>query len=338
MTKKFIFITNSFALFIMLLISGCNENRLDVNVSDIEVKLDIKHFETDLFENKIVDYATAKKKYGYFIDDYTQGILGIPGDSVTAFNQLMQLKSNANMQKVYQQVKEKYQNFKPYEQELTEAYQHFKYYFPNEPIPSIVTFTSNFSFYLNPVGEGYIGIGLDMHMGADYKIYDYANIEKYWRKILTPQTIVTNHMMAHANDLFANTNMHGTLADEMIYYGKLLYFLDATVPKVADEVKIGMTKAEFDWCKQEEKSIWAFLVKEKYLYETESKKYEKLITEGPKTILSGVPDEAPAMLGRYTGWMIVRKYMAENPDITLPELMKNNNAKGILQQSGYKPE
>ncbi|MDI1235464.1 MAG: hypothetical protein PSX81_14385 [bacterium] len=338
MTKKFIFTTNSFVLFIIILLCGCNENRLDVNVSSVEVKLDIKHFETDLFENKIDNYLFAKKKYGYFIDDYTQGILGIPGDSITAFNQLMALKNNANMQKVYQQVNEKYRNFKPYENELIDAYKHFKFYFPNEKIPTIITFTSNFSFYMNPVGEGYIGISLDMHMGADYKIYDYVNIEKYWRKILTPQTIVTNHMLAHCNDMFGSTNLHNTLTDEMVYYGKLLYFLDATTPKVADEVKIGMTKAELDWCKQEESSIWAFLVKEKYLYETESKKYEKLINEGPKTILSGVPDGSPAMLGRYIGWMIVRTYMSENTDITLPELMKNNNAKGILQQSGYKPQ
>jgi uncharacterized protein YjaZ len=79
------------------------------------------------------------------------------------------------------------------------------------------------------------------------------------------------------------------------------------------------------------------MVKEKYLYETESKKYEKLLNEGPKTILSGVPPDAPAMLGRYTGWMIVRQYMNENPDITLQDLMLNSDAKSIIQISGYKP-
>ncbi len=337
MTKKFIFITNSFALFILLVMSGCKENRLEVNVSDIDVKLQIKHFETDLFENKLNSYEDAQKKYGVFLDDYMHGILGLTDSSAAAFQQLLQLRNSPNFKSVYQQVQSKYRDFTPYEKELTDAYKHFKYYFPNEKIPTIITFTSNFSFYLNPVGEDYIGIGLDMHMGSDYKVYDYANIEQYWRKILTPQTIVTNHMMAHANDLFATTNTGQTFADEMVYYGKLLYFLDATLPNVPDEIKIGMTKAEFDWCKAEEKNIWAFIVKEKYLYETESKKYEKLINEGPKTILSGVPEGAPAMLGRYTGWMLIRQLMNENTDITLPDLMKNGDAKKIIQESGYKP-
>lgn len=338
MTKNFRYFATPFALFLILMIGACNDNRLKVDVSDIDVKLNIQHFEHDLFENKINDYNTAKQQYGYFTDDYTMGILGFRGDSLTAFNQLLLYRQDQNAKKMYGFVKEKYGNFKPYEDELTKAYKYFKYYFPEEPIPAIITYTGNFSFYLNPVGQGYIGIALDMHMGSDFKPYEYANIEQYWRKILTPQTIVPNHMMAHANDLFAATNKGETFADHMVYYGKLLYFLDATTPDVADEVKIGMTKAEFEWCKKEEKSIWAFIVKEKLLYETESKRYDKLLNEGPKTVMSGVPPDAPAMLGRYVGWMLIRQLMSENKDITLPELMKNGNAKSIIQESGYKPE
>lgn len=337
MVKKILFITNTFVLFAIILLTGCKENRLDINVSDIDVKLDIRHFEQDLFENRIQNYADAKKNYPYFTDDYTMGIIGFPGDSMTAFNQLLLYRNDQNAKKAYQLVRDKYKDFTPYETQLTKAYQHFKYYFPDQKIPTIVTYTGNFSYTMNPVGNDYIGIGLDMHMGADFKPYEYANIEMYWRKILIPETIVTNHMMAQANDMFASTNKKESLADEMIYYGKLLYFLDAMLPDVADEYKIGFTKAELEWCKKEEKNIWAFMVKEKYLYETESKKYDKLLNEGPKTILSGVPPDAPAMLGRYTGWMIVRQYMNENPDITLQDLMLNSDAKSIIQISGYKP-
>lgn len=338
MTKNFKYIATAFALFAILTMAACKEGRPKPDVSDIDVKLDIRHFEKELFENKINDYATAKKEYGYFIDDYTQGMFKFPGDSLQAFDQLLLYRTDQKAQKVYGMVKEKFGNFKPWEDELTQAYKYFRHYFPNEKIPRIITFTNNFSFYLNPVGEGYIGIALDMHMGKDFKPYQYAQIENYWLKILTPQTIATNHMMAHANDMFAGTNKGETLADHMLYYGKLLYFLDATLPDVPDEVKIGFTKAEFDWCVKEEKNIWAFLVKEKYLYETEYKRYEKLLNEGPKTTLSGVPPDAPAMLGRYIGWKIVRKLMEENTDLSLPELMANPNAKELIQLSGYKPE
>jgi hypothetical protein len=190
---------------------------------------------------------------------------------------------------------------------------------------------------VNPVGQDYIGIALDMHLGQDFKPYEYTNIELYWRKILIPQTLVTNHMLAHANDLFLKTNKAKNFTDEMIYYGKLLYFLDAVTPNVPDHIKIGMTQAEFDWCKKEEHNIWAFIVKEKYLFDTDKRRFERLLKEGPKTIASGIPPEAPAMIGRYVGWMAVRMYMNENNSVDLKTLMNNNNAELILQESAYKP-
>lgn len=338
MNKIFQFSSTALAVFILLFCTSCEQNKLDIDTSDIDVKLDIRHFEQDLFENKLNDYNSFTGRYPYFLTDYNKGIIGFPGNEAEAFNQLMLFKTDVNARKMYDLVKGKFGDFSPWEKELTEAYKRFRYYFPQEKIPAIITYTSNFSFYVNPVGQDYIGIALDMHMGSDFKPYEYTNIEQYWRKILIPETIVTNHMMAHANDLFSNSNAGKNFTDEMIYYGKLLYFLDATVPQVPDHIKIGMSKAEFEWCKKEEHNIWAFIVKEKYLFETERRRYERLLKEGPRTIASGVAQDAPAMIGRFVGWMAVRQYMEENSLIDLPELMKNSDARAILNQSAYKPQ
>ncbi len=337
--KKFFQLTaTAFAVFLLLFYTSCSSNRLDVDISEIDVKLDIRHFEDDLFENKLNDYPSFFKKYPYFLSDYTLGILNFPFNTAEeAFPQLMLYKTDVNVRGAYNEVKAKYANFKPYEEELTTAYKYFKYHFPDQKIPSIITYFSHFSFYMNVVGQDYIGIGLDMHMGENFKYYEYAGIEKYWRKNLIPQSIVTNHMLAHANDLFLKTNRKKNFIDEMIYQGKLLYFLDATTPKVPDYIKIGMTQKEFEWCQAEEHNIWAFIVKEKYLYDTEAKNYERLINEGPKTIAPGVPPDAPAKIGKYVGWMAVRQYMNENSDVSLSELMNDGNAEQILQKSGYKP-
>lgn len=338
MNKFFQITAKPYALFLILLFTSCGGNRHDVDVSDIDVKLDIRHFEKDLFENKQMDQKSFRQKYPYFLDDYMYGILGFEGDtSNLCFEQLMMYRTDVNVNKVYQLVKGKYGDFSAYEKELTDAYKHFKYHFPDQKIPTIVTYLSNFTFYMNVVGQDYIGIGLDMHMGSDFKYYVYANIEKYWRKILVPQSIVSNHMLAHANDLFSQYNRGKNFIDEMIYHGKLLYFLDAVIPKTPDFIKIGMTKEEFEWCKQEESNIWKFIVKEKYLYETERRNFERLLKEGPRTQASGVPQDAPAMIGKFAGWMAVRQYMEENPDITLNQLMMDGNAEQIFQKSAYKP-
>jgi uncharacterized protein YjaZ len=337
MKKIFHFATNTLVVFILLFLTACGDNKLDINTSDIEVELDIKHFEHDLFASEMNDIGVFQDKYPYFISDYTRGILGFQGSDEEAFQQLMLFKTDVNAKKMYEHVNTKFGDFKPYKEQLTDAYKRFKYFFPQLQIPTIVTYTSNFSFYINPVGQDYIGIALDMHMGADFKPYEYTNIENYWKKTLIPESIVTHHMMAHANDLFANTNKGGNFIDEMIYYGKLLYFLDATCAKTEDHVKIGLTKEELEWCKLEEKNIWAFIVKEKYLYDTDRRSFERLIKEGPKTIASGVPPEAPAMIGRFVGWQIVRKYMNEKDVLDLKALMLETDAQKILNTSGYKP-
>ena len=48
-------------------------------------------------------------------------------------------------------------------------------------------------------------------------------------------------------------------------------------------------------------------------------------------------DSAPK-LGVWMGWQIVRKYMKEHPDVTLQQLMADNDAQKILNQSKYKPK
>ena len=40
----------------------------------------------------------------------------------------------------------------------------------------------------------------------------------------------------------------------------------------------------------------------------------------------------------WLGWQIVRKYMEENPKVTLAQLMAEKNAQKILTESKYKPK
>jgi hypothetical protein len=222
---KFSHITALFFTVSLVLFSGCQSNPLDVDVSEVTVKVDILRFEVDLFENKLNTLEAFKAKYGAFVNDYTMGIMGFPGNENEAFAQLMLYKTDPNAKKLYQLVKEKYANFSVYEKELTQAYQYFKYYYPKDSIPVVITYISNFSLYMNPIGDGYIGISLDMHMGQDFPPYQYTNIENYWKKILIPQTISVHHITAHANDKFIGYNRGKHFLDELVYQGKLLYFL-----------------------------------------------------------------------------------------------------------------
>src|SRR5690606_37651352 len=149
--------STAFALFLLLSTPSCSSNPHDVDIDDIEVNLDIRHFEDDLFNRKLNTYEEFKKKYPYFLDNYTMFILQWDAkNSEEGFDYLMRFRDDQRAQKVYGFVKEKYGDFEKYEKDLTKAYKYFKYHFKDEKIPSIVTYTSNFSLTMDPVGMDYI--------------------------------------------------------------------------------------------------------------------------------------------------------------------------------------
>ena len=88
--------------------------------------------------------------------------------------------------------------------------------------------------------------------------------------------------------------------------------------------------------RQNESSIWAFFIENDLLYNTRLTEFMKFIHDGNST--SGFPNEAPAQMGSYIGWQIIRAYMNKNPEITLAELMQENDINKILSKANYKPK
>jgi uncharacterized protein YjaZ len=126
------------------------------------------------------------------------------------------------------------------------------------------------------------------------------------------------------------------LLSQIVHEGKIMYALDAMLPKVDDTIKIRYTKKQLQWCKENEFNMWAYIIKEKILYSTDQSNIAKLIDDGPFTAYFN-HDFSPARTGYWLGWQIVRTYMKNNPEVTLPQLMAEKSADKILKESGYKP-
>jgi hypothetical protein len=50
-----------------------------------------------------------------------------------------------------------------------------------------------------------------------------------------------------------------------------------------------------------------------------------------------IGEKCPGRIGAWVGWEIVRAYMANNPRVTLQELMEEDNPKKIFTLSKYRP-
>ena len=71
------------------------------------------------------------------------------------------------------------------------------------------------------------------------------------------------------------------------------------------------------------------------LYSNEVEVFRPLFGDGPFT--QAFSNEAPSRLGEFIGLQIIRSYMNNN-DVSLKDLMNNNDLQQIFQESQYKPK
>jgi hypothetical protein len=173
-------------------------------------------------------------------------------------------------------------------------------------------------------------------MGKDFKYYEGLQYPLYKRRNMDKPFMAADCMRAWAQSEYEmKPAEEKTLLSQMVYYGKQLYFIDAMLPDVPDSIKIGYTAENMKWTIDNEANLWGYFIDKSLLFETNQDKFFKYINEGPTT--NGLPKEAPAELGRWVGWQIVRAYMEKNDNVTLEQLMNETNAQSILEKSKYKP-
>jgi uncharacterized protein YjaZ len=152
---------------------------------------------------------------------------------------------------------------------------------------------------------------------------------------MIPGMIPSDVMYVWAMGEFEAGENATTLLDHMVHEGKILYFMQAMMPSAHDSLLIGYTSGQVEWCKKNETQMWTYLIEKEMLYSTKQMDVVRYINDGPQT--SGFPAESPGRTGAWLGWQIIRKYMKRNPEITLANLMANNNYQEILNASAYLP-
>lgn len=325
----------------LLTFISCKQNKRP-DVEDIKIDLSIERFDKDLLSglNKPIEQTDRKlaQQYGNFYQDYIYRIVGNGRFSGPEILQV--LYQDQAYKDLSQDAGAVFKNTETIEKDLTQTFKYIKYYYPSIQIPRFIAFVSGFEVQ-TPIGDGYMGIGLDMFLGKDSKYYPaiVRNVPLYISRRFTPEYVVPRLMETFAREeLFKEQDQDRTLLAKMIHHGKILYFMDQVLAEqVPDAVKIGYTDKQLGWCTAYEGNIWGFFMEQELLFNTDYQKIQVYLSEGPFTPGLGEKNQSAPKLGIWVGWQIVRKYMQENPKVSLQELMANHDAEGILRSSKYKP-
>jgi len=328
------------ALLIGLLTMGCQYHRNRPDLSKIEVDVHLMHFEQDLFNItdslKPSDISLLKEKYGQFFYLFCKNVIrigsGTDEELATGLNAFI---NDPEVKTVQEKINKLYHDTSELKNELEGFLKHLKYYFPGKTLPEIITYNSAFN-YAVVTADSVLGIGLDMFLGADDESYIRLGIPKYMFDKFSREYILPSCVKGWFQSDYDGSDVKGDLISQMIYQGKLLYYMDLMVPDLADTLKTGYTATQLEWCRNNEAGIWAFFIDKKLLFNNDPSEYIKYINDGPTT--SGFPPDSPGKIGAWIGWQIVQKYMNENTSVTIDQLLKEQDAQKILEKSHYKPQ
>lgn len=326
-------------LAILLILSSCNNNKFDVDVSNQKINLEINRYDIEMFSlnSDSILYAIPKlqNKYGDFFIDYNTQLIGVGlPNQRTYFDHLTDFYYYCDQMDLYNHV---LSVFPPndifIQQSLTNAFKHYKYYFPDKTIPVINTCISGFNTSVF-TGENYIGISLDKYLGKSFTAYS-GMFENYLVRRMTKEMLPVDVMRAWCTAEFPYSDSVNTVLSNMIYQGRTQYFLNAMLPDVNDTLKWGYKYSQWGWANEYEKNIWEYLISEEILFSTDFMDIKTYTGEAPFT--TPFQTKSAPRAGTFIGYKIVEAYTENNPQITLNELMKITNYMEIYNNSYYQP-
>lgn len=170
-------------------------------------------------------------------------------------------------------------------------------------------------------------------LGAMEK-YQYFGMPQYLTRTLSREYIVPDCMYVLGGLQCETDDGEQSLLDYAIIEGKKLYFMEQTMPDIADTVLLRYTGDQLAWMKSNTEQVWGWLIQNKMLYSTDITQFHNIIDDAPHTNAFG-NSSAPRTTA-YIGLQIVKRYMKKS-GATMQQLFENKDSKEILTVSGWRP-
>mgnify|MGYP002379936212 CR=1 FL=1 len=304
-----------------------------INLSDIPVSLEIKRLEDSLFN------LQTKAEIANFLEHHqllAEEFLDIKDDQEKnkLIDKLYDMVHDASIQALYQEVQHKFKDITKLQSELEYAFKCLKYYYPTFEVPQVVTLITGMGSDLH-VSKQLIVISLDSFLGEGAK-FRPLRMPDYILRTYQPQYILSKLILLLSQQFNVENLKDNTLLQDMLYAGKAYYFTKTLLPEVSDAIILGYTEAQYSDTEKHQRIVWQHFIDHELFYETNHMVKKKYLGDRPFT--SEIGYGCPGNIGGWLGYQIIKKYMKNNSNITLPMLMQNTDAQYLFMQAKYKPK
>lgn len=312
-----------FILFaVVIVLFSCGKNKPTVDVSDIEVTVNVKRFEQDFYGSDSSNLASLKQKYPELFPKATP-------DSIWVAKM-----NNKDERELFNEVNTRFVDFRKQSTQLKDLFKHIKYYYPAFKEPTVYTVMSNVDYQNSIIyADTLLFISVDTYLGTKSKMYqDFPDYIK--------QNFTKEHLIVDVAKAFAKREVprakDRTFVSRMIQRGKLYYLMHAFLPKVKQAQLMGYTQEQQNWAEFNDVEVWKFFVENDLLFSNDQELNRRFIDKAPfsKFYLAN-DNETPGRIGEWFGFQIVSAYM-QNNDVTLQEMLRKDNEE-IFKKSKYKP-
>lgn len=312
-----------FLIVLLLFLNACKkDDQLESEISKIDVKVNVERFDLAFAVAKPSDLPKLKTTYPFLFSERIPDSIWID-------------RINDSLQKeLSSEVRNAYTNFDDVQEDIKSLFQHLKYYDKTFNVPRVITVTSDVDYRNKTiVTDTIVLISLDTYLGADHHFYE--GIQRFLTLRMERSQIVSD-LAADYSEHYIFQNKSKTLLDDMIYFGKELYFKDKMIPFKSDAEKIGYTDAQLEWVKENESEMWRYFIERELLFSTDNSLAGRFIADAPfSKFYLELDAESPDRIGQYIGWQIVRSYMKNN-EVSFMDMLKMN-ADEIFNNSKFKP-
>ncbi|WP_298532967.1 gliding motility lipoprotein GldB [uncultured Algibacter sp.] len=310
--------------FVFSTLISCNkDDKLEDEIARINTDIEVERFDRLFATVSSESLSSLKASYPFMFSEKYSDTFWLDKRADTLQVQL------------FGEVHKSFSDFEDVELEIEDLFNHLKYYFSEFRSPRIITVTNDVDYRNRVIVTDTIAvIALDAYLGSNHEFY--GAIPRYQRNDLKKEQIVVDLATKYSEKLIFQPKRK-SLLDEMIYFGKQLYFKDVVIPFKSEAERIGYSESELDWARANEDYIWRYFVEHELLYSTDSKLPSRFINPAPftKFYLEEIDTGSPGRLGQYIGWQIVRAYMNNN-DVSLRDMIAKDPME-IFNKSKFKP-
>lgn len=323
-------------LFGLIVLASCSHNPLDVDASKVDVNISFHNVDSVLYYADSATLINTHRNFNEEIKDIYSFEVGqalrigdVPDSAF--YNSILLFRADSSIQLLESRVAEGFTDKSTIKENLRNGFRQLKFHFPNSKFPTEVVFLNTLFTAGVFCTEKEIGIGLERFLGDSCDFIQKLNSQYYfdWMKVAMDVRYLERDVLTGWIETHFVESVSGNLAEKIIRWGKVLYLVEASFPKMNPAIIMRYSDADFDWAEENEEEFWTYLVNEKILFKIDERTARNILSEGPFT--PGLPNqEAPDRLGQYLGWKIVHKYMEKN-NITVEELV-NKSYNEILQE------